>query len=111
MISMHACVYGAVREEKIRKLEQQLRNAYGSMGRAALRATAGESAEGVLGGGSVRISRVGRAAAQAPVGQSLDEAVEVSHTLQCVWPLLALTTDHRVGITSNRIRSIWPLAL
>lgn len=63
------------REEKIRKLEQQLRNAYGSMGRAALRASGNTAPDGVS--GSVRISRIGLAAAQAPVGQSLDETLEV----------------------------------
>lgn len=63
------------RDEKVRKLEQQLRNAYGSLGRAALRASGGALRDGVE--GSVRISRIGLAATQAPVAQSLDEAIEV----------------------------------
>lgn len=67
------------REEKIRKLEQQLRNAYGSMGRAALRASGSTAPDGM--GSSVRISRIGLAAAQAPVGQSLDETLEVRATV------------------------------
>jgi hypothetical protein len=74
-----------LREEKVRKLEQQLRNAYGSMGRAALRATGGASLDvGVA--GSVRISRIGLAAAQAPVAQSLDETIEVGWSLEPASP-------------------------
>jgi SpoU rRNA methylase family enzyme len=67
------------REEKILKLEQQLRNAYGSMGRAALRASGNAALEGVA--GSVRISRLG--AVNALVAQSLDETIEVPYA---AWP-------------------------
>jgi hypothetical protein len=69
-------VWHVYRDEKIWKLEQQLRNAYGSLGRAALRASGGAARDAVE--GSVRISRIGLAAAQAPVAQSMDEAMEVS---------------------------------
>jgi hypothetical protein len=72
-----SCLFRAVhycREEKIRKLEQQLRTAYGSLGRAALRAS-GPVPDGLT--GSVRVSRIGLAATQAPVAQSLDETIEV----------------------------------
>lgn len=66
----------AYREEKIRKLEQQLRTAYGSLGRAALRASGGQQ-EVVAGSSLLRISRLGLAASEAPVGQSLDETIQV----------------------------------
>lgn len=78
-----SCLFLAVefcREEKIRKLEQQLRTAYGSLGRAALRAS-GPAPDGLA--GSVRVSRVGLAATQAPVAQSLDETIEVGLSTGC----------------------------
>lgn len=56
-------------------MEQQLRTAYGSLGRAALRASGGPAPDGLS--GSVRVSRIGLAATQAPVAQSLDETIEV----------------------------------
>lgn len=89
------------RDERIRKLEHQLRGAYGGLSRAAMRASAAAAAGSAKGAGGVRVSRVGLGTSQQSNEDVLAGLGAHENVIELVVAEAVLTV--RVGTGSSQL--------